>query len=427
MESVAAMDSELLPKSVTLEETPALEVLKEKRELLNREVAEFKALKDEEYRRFELSVQAVGRINEPEVQSVDGNGHHLPQPHQDEASQSSRMGSRRRSDEKFPAGSMQERLRAENEAEIKRTGTNDEMLVPVIGTIPVAPEMLSHEREIEFQGLFTPTYMPLLDNARQSNGKNAGRPKSPPLHSLADLASGRRELSVTLSSSATLPATTYNPFHSPTIPSKLSNSAPRPRLLEQRRSSSRSDISITSLRSSLRQPKSPRSPKHVLFAIDNTVLSPSTSPAVYRTVQHPPIPFSGLVDMPKSAMKPSDGATAQMNGTMQSNGDAGPVLDPATKANIGPSSSLTRSYQQLLEPTVSTPEKDSEDFEDIGQDDVLFSFDEDVDLRDDVSTGDEKDNLSEAEEEEASNLPMDSTHAGSLPIEIRWPARSSRR
>ncbi|MCJ1431942.1 hypothetical protein MMC27_001298 [Xylographa pallens] len=382
------MSSTLSPKSVQPEDTQVLDVLKEKRELLNREVAAFKALKDEEYRRFELSVQTVSPINEPVTKHTQDDNHDpLPAP-SDESFHGSGMGSRRRSDEKFPAGSMQERLRTENEAEIKRTISNDEMLAQN-GTTPPVPETLSHEREIEFQGLFTPTYMPLLDNARQSNGNSGGKPQSPPLHSLTDLASGRRELSVTLSSSATLPATTYNPLHSPTISSQLSNSAPRPRLLEQRRSSSRSDISITSLRSSLRQPKTPRSPKHVLFAIDNTVLSPSTSPVVYRTVQHPPIPFSGLMDMPKSAIKPS-GISAQVDGIMQSNRETGPVLDTAVQANKGLSSSLIKSYHQLLEPTVSTPDKDLEDFESIGQDDVLFSFDEDVDLRADSSTGDER-------------------------------------
>ncbi|MCJ1292649.1 hypothetical protein MMC34_004202 [Xylographa carneopallida] len=382
------MDSELPVKSGQPEDLHVLELLQEKRELLNREVAEFKALKDEEYRRFELSIQDVGRINEPDTRHAEDVNHDPFQVQPDGAPQSSGMGSRRRSDEKFPAGSMQERLRTEDEAETKRTKNKDEMLVQN-GTILPGPETLPHEREIEFQGLFIPTYLPLLDNARQSNGSNGGKPQSPPLHSLADLATRGRELSVTLSSSATLPATTYNPLHSPTISSKLSNSAPRPRLLEQRRSSSRSDISITSLRSSLRQPKTPRSPKHVLFAIDNTVLSPSTSPVVHRTDKYPPIPFSGLTNMPKSAMKPSD-LSVQVDGTMQSNGDTGPAVASSVKANTGPSASLIRSYHQLLEPTVSTAEKESEDFENIGQDDVLFSFDEDVDQRYDNSTGDEK-------------------------------------
>ncbi|MCJ1405005.1 hypothetical protein MMC11_008231 [Xylographa trunciseda] len=382
------MDSESRPSSVLPEDQHVLVALREKKELLNREVAEFKALKDEEYRRFELSIQAVGRIYESEHQETENGTHSSLQPHPPEDLQSSGMGSRRRSDEKFPAGSMQERLRTENEAEIKRTDISNEAL-DQNGAIPPASEPLSHEREIEFRGLFTPTYMPLLDNARQSNGKNGVKPHSPPLHSLADLRSGRRELSAALSSSATLPATTYNPLHSPTTASKLSNSAPRPRLLDQRRSSSKSDISITSLRSSLRQPKSPRSPKHVLFAIDNTVLSPSTSPVVYRTVQHPPLPFSGLVDMPKSATKPAT-VRAHTNGTTQSNGDNSTILDPAGKPNMSLSSSLTRSYHQLLEPTESTPENDLEDFEDVGQDDVLFSFDEDIDRRDDDSTADEK-------------------------------------
>ncbi|MCJ1283809.1 hypothetical protein MMC26_003140 [Xylographa opegraphella] len=389
MKPVAVMSSMLPPNSARPEDTHIRVVLKEKRESLNREIAEFKALKDEEYRRFELSIQATGgRIKEPETKYTEGENHDPLQVEPEKGSLGSGMGSRRRSDEKFPAGSMQERLRTENEAEIKRTRKNDENLVQH-GTIPPTPETLSHEREIEFQGLFTPTYLPLLDNARQSTGSNAGNSQSPPLNSLADLASRRRERSVTLSSSATLPATTYNPLHSPPVSSKLSNSAPRPRLLEKRRSSSRSDISITSLRSSLRQPKTLRSPKHVLFAIDNTVLSPSTSPAIYITVQHPPIPFSGLTDMPKSAMKPTD-VPAQVDGIMLSNGDTGSILAPTVKAKMNPSSSLTRSYHELLEPIVSTPDNDSEVFEDIRQDDVLFSFDGDIDLWDDNSTGDEK-------------------------------------
>ncbi|MCJ1390089.1 hypothetical protein MMC18_002947 [Xylographa bjoerkii] len=425
MKSELVMNSKVLPMGLLPEEPHVLEALREKRKLLNREVAEFKALKDEEYQRFELSIQAVGRIHGSEQTTTEDDTPNPPQSHEMEDLQRSGMGSRRRSDEKFPAGSMQERLRTENEAEIKRVDNNDEG-PGQNGTLPLTSETLSHEREIEFQGLFTPTYLPLLDNARQSNGKKSGMPPSPPLNSLAVLTSGRRELLTTLSSSATLPATTYNPLHSPPTPSKLSNSAPRPRLLEQRRSSSKSDISITSLRSSLRQPKSPRSPKHVLFSIDNTVLSPSTSPVVHRAVQHPPIPFSGLMDMPKSATKSAD-VPVQVNGTVQSNGDIAPISDPGIKSNMSSSSSMIRSYHQLLEPTVLTPKEDLEDFEDVGQDDVLFSFDEDVDLRNDNLTGDDKDNGSETDEGEASNLPISSTYAGSLPIEIRWPARSSRR
>lgn len=366
-----------------------LNALRIKRETLDRDVAEYKALKDAEYLRFEEQIRATVQKN-PSVDVLakeqGSNGLHsfesllLPPNGMEE---------RRKPARKLPTGSMQERLRTENGANLQNIEDFD--LVGQPGTKTMVLETLSHEREIEFQGLFTPRFLPLLGGGRQQGRNSSDRPASPPPSALTDHSDGRRDRPTVLSSSATLPATTYDPLHSPPRPSEMSNSAPRPRLLDQRRSSSRSDISITSLRSILRQAKSPRSAKHVLFAIDNIVMSPSTSPITHRTNKTPPIPFSGLRDMPISTVEEKAKAPAETNGAFQTNYNIEFVPEPITQSiSASPSSLSHRSYHELVEPTISAGKDDVEDFQDMGQDGVLFSFDDDEDRKENETAIQEK-------------------------------------
>ena len=124
---------------------------------------------------------------------------------------------------------------------------------------------LPQNRRPDRQAIRTPSYLPLLDAAPRSPRTATNQPPA--------------SIDAQLSSSATLPTTTFSPLGSPQQRPLISTSAPRPDALHIRRSSSRSDIS---LRSSMRGPKSPKSPKHVLFSIDNVVMSPSTSPEIVR-------------------------------------------------------------------------------------------------------------------------------------------------
>ena len=363
------------------------EVLHRKRRSLDLEIEEYKARKEEEFRKYETEIrrvlqeQDVNGAAEPKARDeiVVSNGH---------KPRDNATGSRRNSDEKSPTGTMHERLRSENSVKTERQDDSETVQEPAKSTDSplITP---SHERELDFHGVFTPRYLPLLENPSRYSRQPIAKPSWPSSSNSTDTPRGRHESSTPLSSSATLPATVYDLLRSPPQTPKLSNSAPRPRLLDQRRSSSRSDSSITSLRSSLRQPKSPRSPKHVLFAIDNTVLSPSTSPVVHRSNRNPPIPFSGLSDTPKPTGANEDSAAGRKTIGVQS-GHAVHTKSPGTSLTGQAPSYPVKSYHQLVEPTspITTSRKDN--FEDCSpHEDALFSFDEDVHLGDDEGTYDD--------------------------------------
>lgn len=144
----------------------------------------------------------------------------------------------------------------------------------------------THERELEFQGLFTPSYLPLLDstgrdivsitpniepqllspqneshvNTSPDNVKRAATQSTIPAHSTSKHPTKPLRLSL---------PTNARSLDSTTNPPRLSSSIPaRPTSL------------CTSLHSNLRSPtsKKPRSPKRVHFQIDNVVVPPSSTP-----------------------------------------------------------------------------------------------------------------------------------------------------
>lgn len=329
-------------------------------------------------------------------------------------------------------------------------------------------------RDVELKELFKDGYLPLLDGPRQYYSRDSKTSSSPPnknTNSINNRSAESRNHTSQLSSSATLPATTYEPLRSSPQNGPFSASVPRPTPLQDRRSSSRgSDVSITSLRSSLKQAKTPRSPKHVLFSIDNIVLSPSTSPIAQRKGANPPIPFSRLTDMPAMSEQAvdddlSDDALIIGVGKVQHRETVEPLAPPlpAVKSALPrrpstpiitsprspfrtllpmPQSAPTtvdlepvpaRSYKNLVEPIRSTDpilypgfKIGVDGFEDLGRnDDDLFSFDEDMRLQDDGNVFDDEggsDGKGEDEEGGLSVTPA-SPHAGSLPIEIKWPVR----
>ncbi|MCJ1246109.1 hypothetical protein MMC30_003314 [Trapelia coarctata] len=381
------------------------DALHKKRQSLDLEVERYKALKDEEYRRFESELRKFIQdqvVNEGATRE-QSNGVQLVSQTQTE---NNGTGSRRNSGEKSPSptGTMLDRLRSEAAVKTQKKENNRTAPVPAKSPEPVL-DTPSHEREIEFQGLFTPRYLPLLEDPNRYSRKKTTSSSSPPPENPEDPPNGRRERPTPLSSSATLPATRYSLLHSPLQSPKFSNSAPRPRLQDLRRSSSRSDTSIASLRSSLKQPKSPRSSKHVLFAIDNNVLSPSTSPILERSGKG--LNFASPI---KEIQVPQRGSVPEVT-------------------SYFPRSPI-RSYHQLVEPTVAASADGGADFEDTTPDeDALFSFDEDTNPGDDETTYVEtNDGGSDAEDNKHSSQTTNSPHAGSLPIEIKWPAqRGSRR
>jgi hypothetical protein len=291
----------------------------------------------------------------------------------------------------------------------------------------------SHDRELEFQGLFTPSYLPLLDG---SNQIQRGWPSKPSLKisiQTKEYRSSLRNSVSTFSSSATFPPSTFiSPSSAPTN-RNLSASVPREQAPPHGRATSGADATVACLRSSLRDPKQPRSPKRVLFAIDNTVVSPSTSPESQRRSIAPQIQVPGIDNVPRGFENEAAG-----KGTLSHIGESwddssstafvkNRLTLPATnkKSNLYPVNPSRGSFGTgniQLQAGVDGPGW-------VGFDDDLFAFDEDLNLKEVTNSEKNEGSAGSEEEDEGSKgePTPSSPHAGSLPIEIKWPTKRNGR
>ena len=293
------------------------------------------------------------------------------------------------------------------------------------------------DRELELRAFFTPSFLPLLEDSshrrylRERSIQSESTSPETYHHSTGD--ARRSETSQLSSSLTTLPSLSNNRI------GPGSNATDQPRLgLGERRCSSSPTGTGRTLRSSLRSPDHvPRERKHVLFSIDDKVISPSTSPAAIRSTgkkvkssqRTPPIPFSGLKDFPFPGMKAS--------GTTESAAKPGPIsIAGANHVMLPPRTSPThvsKSYKDLVEPTIITPpdEVDKGDLK-IEASDPMFDLDDPERGTSDTVADEDEDwaaggrASARAEEEEEDKYAADiavSPHAGSVPIEIKWPGR----
>lgn len=176
-------------------------------------------------------------------------------------------------------------------------------ILPHTSGTPKEPHRSTHERELEFQGLFTPTYLPLLDSA--------DRPiHSPPTSPGADPTSnidGRLAVRNTQTSEGTqtseaaqtpedTPAPEPAPTSEGTQTSESPDSRPRPSLLRRATDASvdsvASDSSSARIRKSalrrssagsFRGADSPRGPLRVRFSVQGQEVLPSSSPQASTT------------------------------------------------------------------------------------------------------------------------------------------------
>jgi len=87
-----------------------------------------------------------------------------------------------------------------------------------------------------------------------------------------------------------------------------------------------------------------------------------------------------------------------------------------------------RSYNYLVEPNATKSGTIANDFEDMGPDeDVLFSFDEDSNHNGEHANFDDDDIDEGPDLDDDTEPTTTSPHSGSLPIEIKWPARKDPR
>lgn len=287
------------------------------------------------------------------------------------------------------------------------------------------------EREREFHGLFTPHYLPLLDSSAHTSNPRPTTNYSVEFQPLRDTTSN-------FSSSATFPVSTLGDTTPPPSLRHFSASLPRERSLSLRRSSSRSETSVGSRRSSLRDPKQPRSAKHVLFSINDVVVSPSTSPTLSRSTAGPQAQDIDNLSSYNSAKVP----ISKNKSTESWDKGLSALLNPNSN-NISSNASSQNSHSPYGIHSSSSyilSNNEDDDFApnyDTDGDD-LFAFDEEVDVGDDDDDDDEISGGKSAmgsssasgygSDEEGDGKDPDMTvgspGAGSLPIEIKWPAKN---
>ena len=385
--------------------------LRTKRKQLEKEVRDFTAQKDREYTNFEQELHL--RREERSGQEIL---EHKPSlPGQDEGRESQKRPDfhRRDSSERRKARPNRTALEVLNQA--FRTNT---------------------EGERELEGFITPEYLGLIDCTKVKSKGNL----QPPV-TVTD-PEGKLSSSVTIH-----PPLLYPWASSPVETQPVSSSAPEhsPQKSHHRSDSSNSILSVSSLRSSMKDPKTPKSPKRVLFSIEDGVVSPSTSPTLQRK-PHDPGGGDAMESMLTFAKRGKekkkktrrrergDGERGRRGredldalGISETSGDGdvqqlGGVWTKAIPIMPG-KAPHTNGLSKLVE---------DEAFEKISKldDDELFAFDEDLgtdSISQDVATSSKEGAADEDELDTVLTEPLTvigtSPHAGSLPIEIKWPGR----
>lgn len=408
------------------------EALDRKRRLLDQEIAEFKAEKEHEYRVLENTLRRKDKENSAQdiPQNQRKRGPFEQKTAAAEAS-STRADYTKRDLKDGKYGPMGLGLETEDLKATIRPSSSPKGSPKS----PNQPTEALHEREKDFQGFFKSSYLPLVGDTPSNEGSTTENLLQPPSFSSRNLSKERHNNSAILSSSA---ESVHPPMISPPLPPyrPLSSSVPPEKPSHHRRDSPRSDNSIASLRSSLRDPKQPRSPKRVLFSIDDTLVSPSTSPIAQRlksAMPKKPVDYLdtiGSFETFEVIKKQNDNGSAASRS--QSNGVPFSSSAPANGWTASFSTLGAATEPNLLKPSSSANEAD--DFEHQDSDD-LFTFDEDMG-RADKNRPQETDHEKEYNEdvdvdrdemENKDSITASSPHAGSLPIEIKWPGRRESR
>ena len=406
------------------------EALERKRRQLDQEIAQFRAEKENDYSVFERRLRDKSKENgvQDASQSQRKRGRSKQKNGATEAGSTQKEGANWVQRESGNGNTFQKSLGEEAEGPFAAVRSNPS---PEGSSGPSGrfAEAL-HEQEKDFQGVFTPSYLPLVEDTPGNGGSRSKEQLEPPRFNSEDIPAARHNSSAKLSSSA---ETTHLPMTSPPLqPARpLSSSVPPEEPLHHRSDSSRSDNSVASLRSSLRDPKQPRSPKRVLFSIDDTLVSPSTSPVAQRS-------NSKLITKPADSVDVAGGfekfeVVRKQNGSgltvdkSETNGadsgSAGVQADGWTASLL----KFGRTAESKSSETLPSA-GGADDFEHLDSDD-LFTFDEDMGRTgeskpQEPDPGDEYDEDLDVDEKKGKDsLTGSSPHAGSLPIEIKWPGR----
>ena len=405
------------------------EALDRKRRQLDLEIAEFKAEKEREYKVFERQLR--GKSKQNGVQ---------------DAPPSQRKHDRSKQKDVAEAGHMQKEddnqvQRQTSFGEPKQKDPESESvdlnaIIPSISNLGESPVLLDRPRdtlrgqEKEFQGLFTPSPLPLVEDTPADKRNRSRELLPPPSFSLEDLAALKRNSNAILSSSA---ETVHPPMTSPPLPPSrpLSSSVPPEKPSHHRSDSTRSDNSIASLRSSLRDPKQPRSPKRVLFSIDDTLVSPSTSPIAQRSNFAAPVKQVDPADAIDGFEKFEVVRNQNDNGPAFTRLQSDDAEISSLRAPVNGWATNLPKFGYSKESSISKglpPAGEAGNLKHLESDD-LFSFDEEMGWAGNVNPQetdleDDYDEDVAVDEKKSKDSPKaNSPHAGSLPIEIKWPGR----
>lgn len=402
------------------------EALERKRRQLDQEIADFKVGKEHEYRDFERRLRDKSRENgvQDVLQSQRKRGRSRQKTAAAEASSTQKEDANRVQGEADSGEISQTGPSLDVEDQIATFSSN---CSPGGSTGPLdRPMGALHGQEKGFRGLFTPSYRTFVGGTPAGEGSRFKKLLQPPSLDSGDLSAVRQNTSALFSSSAEL---VHPPMACPPL-RPLSSSVPPEKPSHHRSDSSRSDTSIASLRSSLRDPKQPRSPKRVLFSIDDTLVSPSTSPIAQRskpaTDTKPVTSVDAIGGFEKFEVVRNQNSDGPAANRPQSNGVGFSSL--SAPANLWAASLSTFGRATELNPSKPSPSASgADDFEHLESDD-LFTFDEHIGQagrNKPQETDPEKEYDEDEEVEDKSKDPFtaSSPHAGSLPIEIKWPGR----
>ncbi|KAL9127199.1 MAG: hypothetical protein Q9217_003872 [Psora testacea] len=416
--------------------------LQAKRRQLEKEIEDFKSQKEHEYKEYERKLREEGLVSDRE-------GH--PRSEEDDRATSTRIR------EQSPAQRHREtnnkdRNGSSAKRESKSFPTARQELSDVFGGFPGPPyRSQRYGKRREWEGVFTPEYLPLIDGQSNGHVQYSQEDASPSTPSKGATGPPASNLSLTATVSR---SSLYTPLLTLSSPhAQLSSSAPPhedSQDTHHRSDSSASNISVASLRSSMKGPNQLRSPKRVLFSLGDNVVSPSTSPVMARRSANGKTTANraeGLENVLDWGQNGRGKRNRRKQRSSSADGEEGRGRQGREALeDIGVSES--RGFVSLVEgwtKTVPIPKAlttnpatlttaTSNGFENAEKidDDDLFTFDEDLDAsspkkpaNNDPADGNMFD---EGEDDHAKeSLPGTSPHAGSLPIEIKWPGRKDAR
>ena len=425
-----------------------ISMLDQKRKHLDHQVEQFRALKDQEFRAFEHWVRHRARksdvLHEKEGKSFTRGSTVASSRQFKYDTQSQDKSSQDLAPFSAPISSGLKGLepvwppRAKNSDE--DNGQVDPSLTKAFYGTDGFDEMVEEEkqresnrdRERDFQGVFTPSYLPLLTGASptslsttgEASASDGGPSEAGSSETSATILDDRTAGALSSSADDIRPSLLTAQNLSSSCPDHSENNG-----LHRRSSSAgaRSDTSIGSRRSSFKDPKTPRSPKRVMFDIDDMVVSPSTSPLLEKQKSSSRARKAAFDGTEKFEIVKNKKHGSRKAGGKSKSTDREKSKESSSSLAAG----LASNGNHILNSTTAPqqPLLFLDDYEKVSLQDDMFTFDEDLtanEQTDEAEKGDEPNLDMEAENDDKGKeavLTSSSPHAGSLPIEIQWPGR----